>query len=398
MKNYNRQILSDLLDKYEKSSLYKGENTRDIKIALKFTKDTLGDYFNEYRPEYKKEINEQCQSLKEKDYIEVLWKRFQEGHIIERVVLNVDSVDKIYIELNRTQKKSFEAEAVETFKCYCELDNWLGSFAREMKYRIEAGASIKRYLDIEDHKSIKDIMFALSRIIVQDKEIPRRVFSIQLFNDSKKLERIEPKLTRIMIDFGGFSSDMDGLSQANIIKNPGYVYLKGSGVFRCNGERLDLKLLNGEIGLSSSIIENLEVDTIKANRIVTIENLTTFHTYTPDNELIIYLGGYHNEVRRKMLIKIYKAAEDIPFYHWGDIDLGGFRIFNHLKKKTGIPFKSMFMDRETLIRFRDSTMRIGDERYLEGLRKLLEDKDYKEFWDVVRYMLEEKVRLEQEGI
>jgi hypothetical protein len=398
MKNYRWQILNNLLDKYEASSLYKGENTRDVKIALKLNKDNSPDYFNEYKPEYKREINEQCQSLKEKGYIEIVWKRFQEGHIIEKVILDVNNVDNVYKELNRTQKKSYESEAILVLDEYYGLDNWLGDFAREMRNRLEAGASMKKYLDIEDPESIGDIMFALSRITSQKREIPRRVFSIQLFNDSKKLERMESKLARIMIDFGGYSSDMDVLSQANIIKNPGYVYMKGSAVLRCKGERIDLERLNGEIGLSSSIIENTEVDSMRAERVVTIENLTTFHTYMPENELVIYLGGYHNEVRRKLLVKIHEASDSKPFYHWGDIDLGGFRIFNHLKKKTSIPFKPMFMDRETLIEFKDSAKSIEDERYLENLRRLLEDEEYREFWDVVEYMLKEKVRLEQEGI
>jgi hypothetical protein len=267
-----------------------------------------------------------------------------------------------------------------------------------MRGKLRAGDSIKRYLDIEDNQSTKDIMLALSRIVVQDKEIPRRIFSIQLFNDSKKLERMETRLARIMLDFGGYSSEMDVLSQANIIKNPSYVFMKGSAVLYCNGERMDLEMLGGEIGLASSIIDNLEVDCTDAKRVVTIENLTTFHTYIPNSELVIYLGGYHNEVRRKLLIKVYKTCRNIHFYHWGDIDLGGFRIFNHLRKKTEIPFKPMFMDRETLIRYKESTKKIEDERYLESLSRLIEDEEYRVFWDVVEYMLDEKVKLEQEGI
>lgn len=82
----------------------------------------------------------------------------------------------------------------------------------------------------------------------------------------------------------------------------------------------------------------------------------------------------------------------------GDIDLGGFRISNHLRCKTQIPFRSMFMDMETLIRFKESAREIVDERYLGELRKILEDKDFQEFWDVLEYRIGNRVRLEQEGI
>lgn len=398
MKNYSNIILNTLIDKYEGSSLYKGSNTKDIKISFKFTKESIPEYFNEYKSEYNKEIYELCLNLRDRGYIVIQWRKFQEGNIIEKVNLNIDKLEETYKLLNRPMKNNLEKNTIAILNNYCDNISWLGAFSRDMKEKVEAKLSIKKYLDIEDEKSIEDIMYALDKIINVQKETPMRVFSVQIFNDSKKIQRLETKLIRIMIDYGQFDNNEDVLAEANIIKNPSYVYIKGSGVISANGQRIDLEKLGGEIALSSAIIENLEVVSINGRRVLTIENLTTFHTYVPNNELVIYLGGFHNEIRRRFLSKIYEAAKVLPFFHWGDIDLGGFRILNHLREKTGIGFIPLFMDKATLVMHKDNLMAINDEKYIISLRKLLEDSRYNEFNEVICYMLENKVRLEQEII
>jgi hypothetical protein len=398
MKNYSKLILNSLIDKYEKSSLYKGNNVIDIKIVFKFTRSYLSDYFNELNADLKEEINEQCLNLFYKDFIEIHWEKYEEGNIIEKVSLNTLKLEDIYKDLKREQKQSMEDSAISILGPYMSEQNWLGGFSKDIVQKLQEKKSIKKYFDIEDLKTMSDVLEALYWIIRQDSEIPKRVFSVYHFKDSKRLEKIETKLVRIMIDFGGFDGELDVLAEANIIRNPSYVYLKGSGSFTINDQSLDLEKLCGGIGLSISLIENLMVDNLMVNRVLTIENLTTFHSYKPNNELVIYLGGYHNLIRRKLLFKLYEFNKEIPFYHWGDIDLGGFRILNHLKKMTGIPFKSYLMDRETLVKYKDHLNGIDKESYLDSLKGLLLDGDYEDNWEAIKYLIDNRVRLEQEVV
>ena len=398
MKNYSKLILNSLIDKYERSSIYKGENVVTVKIVFRFTKESLPDYFNEYNPDLKEEINEQCLNLFNRELIEIHWKRYEEGNLIEKVFLNVVKLDIIYKELRRTQKQFMEAAAISELEEYLMEPNWLGDFSKDITDKLQAKKSIKKYFDIEDLRVMRDVLKALYYIIRQDSEIPKRVFSVYLFNDSKRLEKIEGKIVRIMMDYGGFDGELDVLAEANIIRNPSYVYLKGSGAFTINEQSIDLEKLCGDIALSISLVEVLKIDDLKVNRILTIENLTTFHSYKPQKELVIYLGGYHNSVRRKLLIKLYEANSEIPFYHWGDIDLGGFRILNHLKKMTGIPFKAFLMDKETLVKYQEHLNRIDNESYLDSLRGMLKEADYQEYSEAIKYLLDNKVRLEQEVV
>ena len=53
-------------------------------------------------------------------------------------------------------------------------------------------------------------------------------------------------------------------------------------------------------------------------------------------------------MRRDFLIKVYRSEPNKQYFHFGDIDAGGFYIFGDLCEKTGIPFQPFSMDIDTL--------------------------------------------------
>lgn len=119
--------------------------------------------------------------------------------------------------------------------------------------------------------------------------------------------------------------------------------------------------------------------------------------YKECNSITIYLGGYHNEVRREMLKKLYNACKHIRFYHWGDIDCGGFRIFNHLVEKTEISFFPMNMDIKILEEYINYTKPLTAQD-IAILTSMQEDERYKCFWRAIEFMLRNKIKLGQEII
>ena len=48
---------------------------------------------------------------------------------------------------------------------------------------------------------------------------------------------------------------------------------------------------------------------------VTVENLTTFHDCTDSRDLYIYLGGFHNRSKEKLLEMIYAQNPDKVYFH-----------------------------------------------------------------------------------
>ena len=103
------------------------------------------------------------------------------------------------------------------------------------------------------------------------------------------------------------------------------------------------------------------------------------------------------ETLQNLLIKIYSDNPHINYYHSGDIDAGGFKILVHLIKKTKIPFKTLNMDSETLLKNIDyaKSLTVND---VNEITSLLENKEYKKYSDVLSRMIKLDRKLEQEII
>ncbi len=86
----------------------------------------------------------------------------------------------------------------------------------------------------------------------------------------------------------------------------------------------------------------------------------------------------------------------VTFYHWGDLDLGGFQIFVHLKNL--IPeLQPLHMDVATLkenAKFGDTY----DGKYRKRLQQLLDKEEYAVFYEVIQAMLHLGIKLEQEAL
>lgn len=398
MKNYRLFILENLIDKYEKSTLYQGNNKQKVSISFKFNRKNIPEYFDEVNYQYKEEIHEVVSNLYLNGYVNIEWQKYEEGNILKQVSLNLDKVTEIYKLLNRKEKSVKENEVIIELSKYLNRDDFLALFAEDMIKKLKEGKSIANYFDINNLPQIKDILYSINRILKQKEEISKRVFSIVLFNDSKYFSLLENKIINIMRNYGNYIDEENILAEENIVNNPGYVYLKGKGVFKCDETIINLEKLNGEIALSSNIIKTIEVKELNVKKVITIENLTSFHTYNKKDELIIYLGGFHNNLRGEFLLKLYNYNKNNSFYHWSDIDLGGFRIFQNLIAKTKIPFNPYNMNKDILIKYQKYAMKISNKNYLESLKDLLSNEDYSIFHDVIAYMIENKIRLEQEII
>ena len=91
---------------------------------------------------------------------------------------------------------------------------------------------------------------------------------------------------------------------------------------------------------------------------------------------------------------VYETIPDAKYYHFGDIDAGGFAILLDLRKKTGIPFMSYHMDVDTLKQYRQygKCLTETDRKRLAQISK------EEEFREIIGFMLEENIKLEQECI
>ena len=109
--------------------------------------------------------------------------------------------------------------------------------------------------------------------------------------------------------------------------------------------------------------------------------------------LAVLLDSYE----RSRLFREGDSASRIQVFHWSDIDLGGFRIFVRLRDEIFGSLRPYKMDLETLEKYGDRCMSIDDQNYLDTLAGLETKPEYEVFYEVIRKMCSEKIRLEQEA-
>ncbi len=395
MKKYKEGILNNLIDAYERSALYKGTSLNERKISFKFTVKNIKDYFDEDDYLKKEEIEQSAKELENLELIQIIWGKGYEDHLIKRIDLNINSINEAYKLLKRKPKKNSEDDCINLLKEYVEEGFPLGEFSKAMINKLKEKASIKKYLDIENIEECKDILKALKNVISQEEEIFKRNFSIRVFSDSKRFEAIEGKILRILKDFS-FDETLT-LEEFNILSNPSYIYFKGNARLKLKDKVLDIADLKFGIGISSQDLKEIKEIEINTPKIITIENLTTFNTFNEEDFVCIYLGGFHNKARRELLKKIQEDNRGKEFYHFGDIDCGGFKILKHLREKTSINFIAYNMDLETLINGRNYCKELT-QNDKNMLQEMLKEEAFKEFYDIFYYMLKENIKLEQEHL
>ena len=288
-------------------------------------------------------------------------------------------------------KKETNIELEKILSQYQNSDDVVGKYAHQQVQRIKENKKVEYFSG--DLLEYEYLLKALSEITKVKQETYIRDFSIKVLGDSKRFEKMKNTICSILFEYGNFPEKDTILQDLNIIKNPGHVYFKGAGIIKLNGQKIDLNLLNGDIAISSSILKTLNLIKVNGDSVVTIENLTTFNMYKAKNEFVIYLGGYHNQLRREFIKRLYSQNPSINYYHYGDIDAGGFYILLHLREKTGVPFKPLNMDIKTLSANLEHTKKLteNDEKRLKNLLGT-------EFDEVIRYMLENNCKLEQEAL
>ena len=383
---YEEQILTWLIDSHEKKDPG-NSNTRkaSILIAAKY-------------PEYKEPLSDAHSDIEIAIQHLLSWGfvqcgKNQQGYYT-KIELLESALPKIYHFLNRIPKTElWEIQKNLLGKYVNQPGTLAGRFCDAMLDRIAQRKDIEYGLS-KDIKLLEDVLWAVVNIEKLTEETYIRNFSEMVFHDSKRLQSILNPITRILLEYGdGVGQKETVLAQYNLISNPGYVYIKGDWRICCQGRCISTKMFRGGIAISSDALDEIDQINVPGGRIVSVENLTTYHDTKESQGAIIYLGGFLNTVRTNLLKKLHIFEPDARYYHKGDLDPYGFLILENLKDKTGIPFEPMEMDLNTL----RQCHRSGHFRPLdEADRKAITEPALIEYQPILLYMLQHNCKIEQE--
>jgi hypothetical protein len=412
-----REIISLLLDAYERSSFFKtgAAPTRRIKIRLY---DSGRSDYPRYKIENHEErtgINRAALNLAQKDLALVRWMKGEENHIIAQISLNTETpaaITAAYTFLGRKPKNTRAGEIDARIQVLLESieSPWIRRFLEDCSESLSKNRSLTGGKLSPDDEERENLFRALRFIDERrDKEeLLERVFSIRCFGNSKTFETaIKKRLLEILRRYTGEddSTDEELLAFAGIVRYPEHFEFRGPLVLRFydNGESINFSPLRYGASLNAPDFTRggLELPA-GLDRILSIENKANYTSYIRQNsantELVLYHGGHYSPSRGRFFRALAAAMpETCRWYHFGDIDYGGFSMLARLRREIHSAVRTFRMDKDELIKYASLTRPVTPS-YAAKLQTLTERGELADCRSCLAYMIQNHVRLEQEAL
>lgn len=389
--SYEKTILDTLISKYETSKSFTGSNQVSQRFKVRLSKLFI-DYADHSKYDVFMDVNEAVDVLKRKGFVSA---KFSSGKVYENIYLSLENLESIYKYLKRTPKSTVNNRLQEILNNHMADNEILQKYCTEQLTRLSENKPVRYFNDNLDE--FEALLYAIKELMIVESEQFIRELSIRLFKDSKAFNKLQSKIENLLYEFGDFPEKDQILASFNLVSTPTYVNYKGAARITLSGQVVNLSALSSDIAISSAMLCDIENIEVLGNNVITIENLTSFHRFNEPDYFIIYLGGFHNKVRRDFIMKLYEQNPQKNYYHFGDIDAGGFRILEHLRNKTNVPFKPYCMDIDTLVKYKEFRKKLT-QNDKSNLEKLLIYDEYADYKETINFMVKNDCKLEQEAV
>lgn len=397
MNEYEVKIVNLLLRKYYKRQSKHKDLSVNRRITLK-----VNEILKKYS-DYNVDINEKELANKAIKTLE------SSGFIYSSKLKFSDDYEKIFLIENKIASLEQYAEKQLGLTPRTFVIEELNAF---MKKYEDAGEIVKAYiLELEntiqnsssqlDALKEEDILKVLSFLDNNQKFLYLREASMLIFGDSKYLEnnrrsQVSSFLLRYYQNRGEeIIEDEKMFERFNVYDTDQDICIKGPVTIGFDNKKFDIDGLFGGVSFSIKDVDKIKSIVVKCERVITVENKTSFLRMN-DNACYIYLGGFATKPQISFIKRIIDNNPNKEYLHFGDIDAGGFWIHKKLCEQTTIEFKLFHMSEGDLKnpQYKHCLKELTDLD-ASRLNKLKEDKLYTE---CIEYMLEKRIKLEQEII
>lgn len=410
-KEWKEQLLSKLLDQYEKSVTYVGENKVKQVFSVK-PSDIFKGYNKDFLPPE--------QLFQEKEF-ERLIRQMESGGLIHVVPPNTGILRQIcavperwedyYACLNRTEKNILKKRLEEVYHRFCQCD-LLEAYGKEKLQTLKNSRAKK----LDEKKVEKEIteaeaIWKLVQFLKENQEKQRttleREMSEAVLHDSKQWEKIyRKKVCGILEHTGRYDEPLAELEEERerqtalleefyIYSNPAYIYLKGDARI-CLEDGRELRIYHDlPMSIPFETFQKAKSIQIRDAELMTVENLTSFHRLEREHIFYLFLSGYHTRTKQALLQRIARENPGLSWHHFGDLDPDGLAIAGHLIRKTGLPFQLCAMGVQELQRFQTYAKPLESPDRAKAEAMIKQGSSYA---GILRYMLEHNCKLEQEII
>lgn len=404
MKNY---LVNKILDKYEKSSSDwndKKSGGRSIKIQQAHYDEVqamlrAGEYegyasvSGDDFVTGKECILAEAQWLEEKKLVKIKW--LVRGNDIEKINYLLEQIDEFYRIAERIPKFAIVNRDMEQLKVYHEQiqSEWIKQYYEERMEQVQKGKG--GLIEAWD----EDLFHCLYAIEKLSFPMYVRSFSSRYLKDSKTFEnKLKSKVLAIAQKYHPMIDDemeeyqiyeqlfLDTYSQE--------LSLKGDLRICLDGNEIDLGMFTYGTVLNSETLKKAEIaEGQTVRKIITVENKANYVSMPyEEGTLIIFSHGFFSPLEREFLKKLERVLpDDVVYLHTGDLDYGGIRIFQYIRKKVFPKVKPYLMSVEQYNRYEKNAVPIKKET-LEKLEKLKEPL----LQDLIELLCEKKKGIEQE--
>jgi hypothetical protein len=386
-------------------------------VACELEELELPGYFSQVDPEPRLVANEQLLELAKAGFLRLEWLPGENGHLLRRVTLTPDQVPGIFTLVGRTPLSNHRSRLEnlllgERFRFSGVPRDWRSLALVRILAQIREGKSAAPFA-LTDDAFNQDLITALAALDEVDEETPYRVFSVRIFNDSKRFEVVKNALVRLarlgQPEWRRLPAE-EVLREMNLVANPSYLYLSGSwDLIDEQGRVLALECYHPSVGLSAVQAARLKTVSVRASAVLCIENQTTYyetirrqHTSTastqPDPVAFLCLSGNPSPACRHLLgCLVESLPEHIPLFAWADLDYGGLNILRQLRRSVSSRFRPYSMDVRTLERY-SSLARPLTAIDKQRLKRLSRHPELSDLRPEIEHMLQRGIKLEQEAI
>ena len=411
-------ILHALLDAYERRhprpDAHAERPTRSIRYSLEGT--PLPGYHSQIDPAPRQVANEQLQQLERLGLLKLDWLPGETGHLLASVTLVPEGADALFAWLGRTPEAARRARLMDSLLGErFRFDGWRLTAVQGSIDQIKAGKAPSPF-SLTDDAFNRDLLTALAALDQVKEETPYRVFSVRVFNDSKRLEDLLGALCTLArrgsLDWRDWSNG-EILRELSLTANPTHIYLHGPWrLVDDAGQVMSLGEFDPSVGLPATQAHHARRVNVEAGRVVCVENPTAFYelvrhakgkpTEAPalssDPLAALCLWGNPSPACRHLLRRLVaELPEAVSLYVWADIDYGGLNIMAQLREQVSPRFEPYRMDVKTLEAHARwaRPLTSGDVR---NLNRLAGRASLAAMRPLLVHMLERGLKLEQEAI
>lgn len=301
----------------------------------------LPGYHSQVDPDPRQIANEQLTALEQQGYVRLAWLPGQENHLLASVALAPERADELFAWLNRTPvavRRTGLRDLLlsERFR----FEGWRWRAIEHTLAQLRQGKSPAPF-SLDDQEFNRDVLTALRALDDVREETPYRVFSVRVFNDSKRFELLKGALVTLarhhQADWADLADD-ELLRELGLVANPGHLYLYGPWrLVDKAGQVLSLSEFYPSVGLPAAQAAHVQrVDLVNADRVVCVENQTTFYELVrraSKGLAALCLWGNPAPACRHLLRCLAQTCpEHIPLLVWADLDYGGLYILAQLRQ------------------------------------------------------------------